>query len=406
MYFSDHRMKKETLLRDRHQGFTRELLAEAEDEELKQIVEEAASELGVAIALVSLVMEDVQFFKAHYGLPDDLVTLKGSTKDASLCQFVVSNEAPFEVGNTDANGEIPQEFIQKYGIKAYLGMPIRSNDQVVGSLCVLDTQPRAFKEEDRQSLHRLAELVNIRLNILNKKQKTSKTKIIQKAAGPAFDELKAAVPPIREGLSVGYMSTTEIRMFLRVAESCLYGNATSKEEIRDSLEKARVALERCQNGLYNIEASLEDMVDGLDALSDVFQPAEMTTLSHVAESGRELSRHITRQSGGVMLGEFDYNPYISTPRAFASSLIAMVLAQLAARLIGDNLKSKLKIKGERSGHNGALIIEAEGLDGMDMPKLVDELNTHTHEEPTVSFRLEEHGVRLLFAAIQQTDGED
>ncbi|RED97060.1 GAF domain-containing protein [Marinoscillum furvescens] len=398
-------MKKESFRHAKHQGFTRELLAEAEDEELKAIVEEAASKIGVPIALVSLVMEDVQFFKAHYGLPDDLINVKGSSKDASLCQFVVSHQAPFEVGDTDSNNEIPQEFIQKYGIKSYMGMPIKSNDQVVGSLCVLDTKPRAFEQQHRKSLEHLAELVDNRLKKLNETQKTSRARMLQSAVGPALDELHDGVPPIREGLSVGYMSTTEIGMLLRMAESALYGKVTSKEEVRDHLEKARLALERCQNGLYNIEASLEDMVDSMDALTDVLKPAESSTLLHVAESGRELSRHITRQSGGVSLGEFEYDPFISTPRAFASSLIAMVLSQLAARLLNEGLTSKLKISAERSGLNAALIIEADGLKDMDMPKLVDELNTHTHEEPTVSFNLEEHGVRLLFAAIQEKLGD-
>ena len=52
--------------------YTRELLAEAEDEQLMKIVKEAAKELKSPIALVTVVMEQVQFFKAHYGLSEEL----------------------------------------------------------------------------------------------------------------------------------------------------------------------------------------------------------------------------------------------------------------------------------------------------------------------------------------------
>ena len=43
--------------------FTKELLAETDDAELQEIVKTAANELNSPIALVSLVLDQVQFFK-------------------------------------------------------------------------------------------------------------------------------------------------------------------------------------------------------------------------------------------------------------------------------------------------------------------------------------------------------
>jgi hypothetical protein len=57
---------------ERYSAFTEGLLAEAEDTELQTIVNDAAGGLSTPIALVTLVLERIQFFKAHYGLPQDI----------------------------------------------------------------------------------------------------------------------------------------------------------------------------------------------------------------------------------------------------------------------------------------------------------------------------------------------
>ena len=49
-----------------HTVFTGELLAEAEDEVLRSIVEEAAQNLSAPIALVTLMLEEIQFFKGLF----------------------------------------------------------------------------------------------------------------------------------------------------------------------------------------------------------------------------------------------------------------------------------------------------------------------------------------------------
>ena len=56
-----------------------------EENELKGIVEEAARDLSPPMVLANLVLEQIQFFKAHHGLPPDLA----AASDVSFCQFVV-----------------------------------------------------------------------------------------------------------------------------------------------------------------------------------------------------------------------------------------------------------------------------------------------------------------------------
>ena len=117
---------------DRHVAFSRELLAEAEDDELKAIVDQAAHELNAPIAMVNLVLDHIQFFKAHHGLPPDLVATRATERSVSFCQFVVRDGQPFEVTDAEHDTRVPQHLVKTYGIKSYLGMPVVANDVVLG----------------------------------------------------------------------------------------------------------------------------------------------------------------------------------------------------------------------------------------------------------------------------------
>ena len=148
---------------DRHKAFSEDLLAEADDNELQKIVEKAAHELDTPVALVSLVLDQIQFFKAQYGLPSDLAASKSTRRDVSFCQFVVRDGEPFEVSDAPNDSRIPQHLVKEYGIKAYLGVPINVRNTVVGSLCVIDTKNRSYTESEHDALARLAEMVNERI---------------------------------------------------------------------------------------------------------------------------------------------------------------------------------------------------------------------------------------------------
>ena len=131
--------------------FTKELLAETNDFELQKIVKNASKELNSPIALVSLVLDQVQFFKAHIGLPPVLAKARGTYRDVSFCQFVVRDGKPFEVNDASNDLRIPQHVVKEYNIQSYLGVPIKLDETVMGSLCVLDTKKRQFSKDEHNS---------------------------------------------------------------------------------------------------------------------------------------------------------------------------------------------------------------------------------------------------------------
>ncbi|MCJ2060061.1 GAF domain-containing protein [Methylobacterium sp. J-048] len=129
------------------------------------IVVLARAVCAAPIALVSLVAQDRQWFKARSGL-----VACGTALDASICKHVVGmrdtlvipdlTRDPRTRGNPLVTG-VPH-------IRFYAGAPLITPDgHGLGALCVIDTEPRpdGLTEEQRECLQVLAGLVMTHLGM-------------------------------------------------------------------------------------------------------------------------------------------------------------------------------------------------------------------------------------------------
>jgi hypothetical protein len=386
---------------DRYLAFRGELLAEAEDEVLQSIVEEAARDLSTPIALVSLVLDDIQFFKAHYGLPPDLAAARGTERDVSFCQFVVRDGQPFEVINAEQDARVPQHLVKHYGVRSYLGIPVVANDAIVGSLCVIDTQPREFSKEVRQILQKLADLVNRRLATLSERDEQLRPSLLGQSAIPALAELREALAPIRSGAAAGYMTTAALASALRLMEHIASGGNTPPEHLKRTLKAARDALDKCEDSFYDIEASASDAEDARLALEHVLTRSSSTSLSEVAISGRELARQNVTPIGGAFLPDLSYDPMVATPRPLAVALVATCLSNVAARMVGLGLSSGIRMEAQDLGSQAGIDIEADELPAEVFQGVAAELKLHTGETPSAAVQATDEAIRLLFAVVQK-----
>ena len=62
------------------------------DETLQRLVEDTARAFDVPIALVSLILEDRQWFKAYFGLEGDAAAARGTPREISFCRHVVEGD--------------------------------------------------------------------------------------------------------------------------------------------------------------------------------------------------------------------------------------------------------------------------------------------------------------------------
>lgn len=128
--------------------------------DLQDIVELASMICGVPIALVSIVDRDRQFFCAKVGLEAD-----ETPRDVSFCGHAILGTQPFIVPDASADprfADNPLVTGPPY-IRFYAGVPLVLDGHAIGTLCVIDTAPRAADERLLDALTRLSRIARLHL---------------------------------------------------------------------------------------------------------------------------------------------------------------------------------------------------------------------------------------------------
>ena len=104
----------------------------------------AAHVIHAPVALVSLVDADRQFFKSCLGLPEPWASRRGSPLTHSFCQHTVANREPLLVSDAREHPVLRGNLaIRDMAVIAYAGIPLIDADgHALGTLCVIDSQPR------------------------------------------------------------------------------------------------------------------------------------------------------------------------------------------------------------------------------------------------------------------------
>ena len=109
------------------------------------------------IALVTLIDSDRQWLKAKVGLD-----VNETTRDAAFCAHTILGREIFEVMDTAVDPRFHDNplVVGSPNIRFYAGMPlVTSDDHALGSLCVIDRQPRQLTAMQRDALEALGRQV-------------------------------------------------------------------------------------------------------------------------------------------------------------------------------------------------------------------------------------------------------
>jgi GAF domain-containing protein len=121
------------------------------------ITEVAASLFRVPIAIVSLVDHDRIWFKSHHGLDAQQIG-----RDPGLCaSAIISDEVYYLRDAPDDPRSLANPLVAgSLGLRFYAAAPLRTHDGFnLGTLCVIDRQPRELSPAEAEMLTKLAELV-------------------------------------------------------------------------------------------------------------------------------------------------------------------------------------------------------------------------------------------------------
>jgi serine phosphatase RsbU (regulator of sigma subunit) len=143
------------------------LLDTAPEESFDRLTRIAAASLNVPVALVSLVDEDRQFFKSCLGLPEPWAGERETPLSHSFCRHVVDRAQPLVVDDARDHPALRDNpAISDLGVIAYAGFPLLSpGGEVLGSLCAIDTSPRAWSKQDLEMLGDIAQAAMTELRL-------------------------------------------------------------------------------------------------------------------------------------------------------------------------------------------------------------------------------------------------
>lgn len=134
-----------------------EILDTPPDGAFDRITSIAAKLLKVPIAIVSLVDNDRIWFKSHYGLK-----VRQIERSPGLCASAILSKEFYAI--TDASKDIRSLtnplVVGEMGLRFYAAAPLQTHDGYnLGTLCVIDKQPRSISEEEKSILTDLATVV-------------------------------------------------------------------------------------------------------------------------------------------------------------------------------------------------------------------------------------------------------
>lgn len=138
------------------------LLDSPEEERFNHLTREAQTRFGVHTAIISFISEDRQFLKSFVGdLPRTI------PRDLALCDTTIKQDGLLLIPDmrVDPRFSTHPFVVGEPFARFYAGIPLRGpSGWFVGSLCLVDTEPRHLCARERAYLGTLADLAEIEVN--------------------------------------------------------------------------------------------------------------------------------------------------------------------------------------------------------------------------------------------------
>ena len=169
---------------------SRDILDTPPEDDFDDIVRMAAELCDVPIALVSLVDEHRQWFKAKIGLDVD-----ETPRELAYCAHAILGDSLMEVPDASVDPRFADNPLRTGPPFAtfYAGVPLRTADgHTLGTLCVIDHEPKRLTDVQRQALEALATQV-VRLLEARRARRVTTPKTMTIA--PTADEVDPGLRP-------------------------------------------------------------------------------------------------------------------------------------------------------------------------------------------------------------------
>ncbi|MFX4315329.1 diguanylate cyclase, partial [Enterobacter sp. 63] len=148
------------------------------EERFDRLTRIAGKIFNVPISLISLVDKERQWFKSSHG-----TDIRSTPRTESFCKYVIENAGPLIVKDAIEDPRFKNSNLVKNipYVRFYAGYPVKLPDgEIAGSICIIDTNPRDFSEEELGFLSDLAKIVEDEFRIINMATTDSLTGLINR----------------------------------------------------------------------------------------------------------------------------------------------------------------------------------------------------------------------------------
>lgn len=249
------------------------------DGSFDRITQLAAKLLHVPIAIITLVDTDRIWFKSLYG-----INLKQINRDPGLCSSAILSDDIYIVEDavrdprTLANPLVAGDF----GLQFYAAVPIKVRGNYnLGTLCVLDKNPRSISEIEKMVLKNLAEILidQIELRLEARKAVSRQNELLHIAAHDLKNPLTTI--PIWSDLIKNENDNSE-----NISKMCgKIKEASSKmfRVVNELLETARADSEACQLNMDKID--LSELIASVVSSYKILAANKDQTINFIGKTG-------------------------------------------------------------------------------------------------------------------------
>lgn len=176
-----------------------DLLDTVPEEIFDDLTELAARICEAPIALLSLVDEKRQWFKAKVG-----TTLTETSRDVSFCAHAITQPDLFIVPDATLDERFANNpmVTSEPRIRFYAGAPLVSPDgYALGTLCVIDKVPRELRQDQQQALRILARHVVSQLELRRRSKELHDTRQEREKLKSDLEKARAELAQVRSQLA-------------------------------------------------------------------------------------------------------------------------------------------------------------------------------------------------------------
>jgi serine phosphatase RsbU (regulator of sigma subunit) len=312
-------------------------LPAASDPAFERFVRLVRRQLGVPVALVSLVDAQEQVFPGAAGLPEPYQSERRTPLSHSFCQHVVASSEPLVIEDARRHPLVRHNLaVPDLHVVAYAGMPLVDADgRVIGSLCAIDSQPRRWTDTD------LAVLTDL--------------------AGACSSELQLRIMTVRAAQAAD-VAAREWQRTQQLLEE--------RSSVAETLQRAMLPQLPEPDGLQMAGRYLPahgddrvggDWFDGFCTADDVTVLAIGDTVGHDIAAAADMSQLRTLLRGyAVDRGEVPSDTMQRLDRAMARLPVSAIASIVLARIEPARPDGSRRLRWTNAGHPPPLLLRPDG----------------------------------------------